>query len=114
MVREDERCLVADRLAEHRDTLAAFAADKPRLVDLIVYLIRTQMPDGLPGPRAHADRTKGLNMSELDLDEWEKDARAAIEWGINHHQPKRIVLLITEVRRLRALVAEHTQTGRRD
>jgi hypothetical protein len=50
MVREDERCLVADRLAEHRDTLAAFAADKPRLVDLIVYLIRTQMPDGLPGP----------------------------------------------------------------
>ena len=43
-------------------------------------------------------------MSELDLDEWERTAAKAVEWGIVHDKPARIVALIAEVRRLRAEV----------
>jgi uncharacterized small protein (DUF1192 family) len=53
-------------------------------------------------------------MNDADLDEWERTAQEVVEWGIVHDKSARIVALVAEVRRLRAELAEHTQTGRRD
>jgi hypothetical protein len=40
-----------------------------------------------------------------NLDEWEKRAREAVEWGIVYENPEAIVALASEVKRLRGMIA---------
>lgn len=68
---------------------------------------------GGDGVSAHARWTEWRESRKdiANMDEWDKEARHAAEWGIVYDHPEAIVSLAAEVRSLRATIADVRATA---